>query len=156
MSNSPMSASPVSHLPQRTDRPHPGFDGTSALAAAALPGARRPDLQVVSREEPDEQEMPTPPVGFLVRGLLEVLSGLRPASQLALKVSPEIAADLLARPRRRTAARPPQVLRLRVLRVADDVVETCAVLRRGQRCGALAMRLEFGSRGWLVTRLQVG
>jgi hypothetical protein len=95
-------------------------------------------------------------VALLVRGLMEVLSGWRPASQIALRTSPEIAADLLARPRRRTAARPPQVERLRVLRVADGVVEACAVIRRTQRCGALALRLEHGSRGWLVTRLQVG
>jgi hypothetical protein len=95
-------------------------------------------------------------VRLLVRGLLEVLSGWRPAAQMALRVSPEIAADLLARPRRRTANPPPQIQRLRVLRVSDSAVETCAVLRRGQRCGVLAMRMEFGSRGWLVTRLQIG
>jgi hypothetical protein len=102
------------------------------------------------------EDIPPPPVALLVRGLLEVLGGWRPASQVALRTSPEIAADLLARPRRRTSPRPPQVERLRVLRVADDVVEACAVVRRSQRCGAMALRLEFGSRGWLVTRLQVG
>jgi hypothetical protein len=133
------------------------FDGTSALAPSSVPETRRPDLRLVPPVGTVEQQVvPAPQVRSLVRGLLEVLSGWRPASQLALRVSPEIAADLLARPRRRAATPPPQILRLRVLRVADDVVETCAVVRRGQRCGALAMRLEFGSRGWLVTRLQVG
>jgi hypothetical protein len=101
-------------------------------------------------------EIPPPPVRLLLRGLLEVLSGWRPASQLALRVSPEIAADLLSRPRRRSTTPPPQVLKLRVHRVADRTVEACVVLRRGTRCGAMAMRLEHGSRGWLVTRLQVG
>lgn len=145
---------PAPHqLPVRTD-------GSSALAAPRLPERRRPDLRVVPPTRTSDAGpgslVPPPPVRLLLRGLLEVLSGWRPAAQMALRVSPEIATDLLARPRRRSAAPPPQVLRLRVLRVADDVVETCVVLRRGQRCGALAMRLEHGTRGWLVTRLQVG
>lgn len=148
--------------------------GTSALAASAMTSSAptsngptaaglpmhgtRPALQVVrpttTPAAPDD--IPPPPVGVLVRGLLEVVSGWRPAAQMALLTTPEIAADLLARPRRRTAGRPPQVQRIRALRVADDVVEACAVFRRPQRCGALALRLEYGSRGWLVTRLQVG
>lgn len=137
----------------------PVTDGTSALAVGQMPLQPRPALSVVpAGGGPGEppHAVPPPPVRILLRGLLEVLSGWRPAAQVALRVSPEIAAELLDRPRRRSATPPPAVLRTRVLRVADDVVETCAVLRRGQRCGALAMRLEFGSRGWLVTRLQVG
>jgi hypothetical protein len=93
---------------------------------------------------------------LLLRGLLEVLHGWRPAAQMAMRTSPEIAADLLARPCRRTTPQPPQVERVRVLRVADDAAEVCAVFRRGRRCGALAMRLQHGSTGWMVTRLQVG
>ena len=147
--------STVTHLPAR-ETPRT-TDGSSALALPGLPEARRPDLRLVSRApEPDGSEIPPPPVRLMLRGLLEVLSGWRPASQMALRVSPEIAADLLGRPGRRGATPPPQVLKLRVLRVADRTVEACVVLRRGTRCGALAMRLEHGSRGWLVTRLQVG
>jgi hypothetical protein len=161
----------VSHnptAPATLPRPAPGppgstgssaaTDGSSALAPFT-PGHARSPLHVVpstrSEQAPDE-ELPAPPVRLMLRGLLEVLSGWRPAAQMALRVSPEIAADLLGRPRRQTAAPTPQVLRLRVIRVSDSVVETCAVLRRGRRAGALAMRMEFGDRGWLVTRLQVG
>jgi hypothetical protein len=133
-------------------------DGSSALAPPPVPPVRAAALRVVRDSDATSrpgQYVPAPPVGLLLRGLLEVLSGWRSAGQLALRMSPEIATDLLARPRRR-ATRPPQVERLRVLRVSENAVEACAVLRRGERCGALAMRLEHGQRGWLVTRLQVG
>jgi hypothetical protein len=142
------------------DRSTPAVDGTSALAPVPAPDARRAALTLVrttaARAGRPDGDVPTPPVGMLVRGVLEVLSGWRPAAQIAMRTSPEIAADLMSRPRRRSATQTPHVERLRVLRVADDAVEACAVLRRGRRCGALAMRLEYGSRGWLVTRLQVG
>ena len=96
---------------------------------------------------------------MLLLGVLEVLSGRRAASQLMLRTSPEIAQELLARPSRRSSC-PAQLVRVRVLRVADRAVETCAVIRRPGpegRCGALAMRIEYSDdRGWLVTRLQVG
>jgi hypothetical protein len=146
------------------DRSTPAVDGTSALAPGPAPDARRAALTLVRTTAARAGrpsygpgcDVPTPPVGMLVRGVLEVLSGWRPAAQIAMRTSPEIAADLMSRPRRRSATQTPHVERLRVLRVADDAVEACAVLRRGRRCGALAMRLEYGSRGWLVTRLQVG
>lgn len=140
----------------RNPRPlagEPAVDGSSALAPRALPEPRA-DLRLVPPVE--DPTVPPPPVSLLLRALLEVLAGRRPASQIALRTSPEIAADLLSRPRRHSAAPPQQVVRLRVRRVRDDAVEACAVIRRGARCGALAMRLEYGSRGWLVTRLQVG
>jgi hypothetical protein len=158
MPDLPRSSTLPRPVPTAAASPGPLTDGTSALALRPMPQQHRPALHVVPASGAGEppSSTPPPPVRILLRGLLEVLSGWRPAAQVALRVSPEIAADLLARPRRRSATPPPQVLRMRVLRVADDVVETCAVLRRGQRCGALAMRLEFGSRGWLVTRLQVG
>jgi hypothetical protein len=164
-----LAALPISAAVQAS----PATDGSSALAASRVKATPSNALHVVPDPDgpdgPDAPDgglqriqdssgpaWPAPPVGLLLRGLLEVLSGWRPASQLALRMSPEIAADLLTRPRRRTAERPPYVQRLRVLRVSDDAVEACAVLRRAHRCGALAMRLEHGERGWLVTRLQIG
>jgi hypothetical protein len=137
------------------------FDGSLALATQpSYPAARRPPRLVVVADPPTTvPEIPPPPVKVLLRGVLEVLSGRRPASQLILRTSPEIAQDLLTRPSRRSSL-PAQVERVRVLRVADRAVETCAVIRRpdaGGRCGALAMRVEYSDeRGWVVTRLQVG
>jgi hypothetical protein len=133
--------------------PTPRTDGSSALATAPT---ARPALHVLPEPAEPVRAVPVPPAAVLVRGLLEVLHGWRPVSQVAMRTSPQIAADLLARPRRRLATPPPQVERLRVLRVADEAAEVCAVVRRERRCGALAMRLEHGSRGWIVTRLQVG
>jgi hypothetical protein len=134
-------------------------EGSSALAPAGvepLRPASPPPLRVLPRPEGGGADLPPPPAALLLRGLLEVLHGWRPAAQMAMRTSPEIAADLLSRPGRRSPSRPPQVERIRVLRVADGAAEVCAVLRRERRCGALAMRLEHGPRGWIVTRLQVG
>ncbi len=147
------------------------MDGSSALAPAPQPpDAPSDDRPVALRvvppvaspagatgpTEPTETAPPPPPVTLVLRGVLEVLSGWRPAAQLVPRTSPQIAGDLLSRRRPRAAGRPPSVVRLRTLRVADDVVEACAVIRRERRCGALAMRFEFGERGWLLTRLEVG
>jgi Family of unknown function (DUF6459) len=147
--------------------PTPGFggadvDGTAALAPVPRrpidpTAGRTPALRVVPPlPAPPKAPLPPPPVTLVLRGLLEVLSGWRPAAQLVPRTSPEIASDLLSRRRPRVAGRPPSVARLRTLRVSDDVVEACAVLRREQRCGALAMRFEYSERGWLLTRLEVG
>jgi hypothetical protein len=140
----------------------PQTDGSLALATPPhLPASRQPPRLVVVPDPPDRQApaVPPPPVKVLLRGVLEVLSGQRAASQLILRTSPEIAQELLGRPSRRSSC-PAQVERVRVLRVADRAVETCAVIRRpgaSGRCGALAMRIEYtDERGWIVTRLQVG
>jgi hypothetical protein len=137
-------------------------DGTAALA----PTQRRSSDALLERPvalrvvpplvAPPTAEPPPPPVALVLRGLLEVLSGWRSVAQLVPHTSPEIAADLLARKRPRSASRRPIVTSLRKLRVSDGVVEACAVIRRERRCGALAMRFEYGERGWLLTRLEVG
>lgn len=156
----PLAARPTAARPDE-DASDSHFDGSLALAGQPrFPAAGRPPRLVVVADPPTAvPEIPPPPVKVLLRGILEVLSGRRPASQLVLKTSPAIAQDLLARPSRRSSL-PAQVERVRVLRVAERAVETCAVIRRpgtGGRCGALAMRVEYSDeRGWIVTRLQVG
>jgi uncharacterized protein DUF6459 len=140
-------------------------DGSSALAPAPQhPGRSLPERPIALHVVPELTASPTagtpptppPPVALVLRGVLEVLSGWRPAAQLVPRTSPAIASDLLSRRRPRVVGRPPSVVSLRTLRVTDDVVEACAVVRRERRCGAVAMRFEFNERGWLLTRLEVG
>lgn len=96
--------------------------------------------------------------GRLALALLEVIAGERPATQVMRHVSPGIYADLTRSPRRPAPprrARPLQVHSVHVCEPADGVAEVCAVLSRGGRRRAVAMRLEGQHGRWRCTALQV-
>ncbi len=90
--------------------------------------------------------------------LVEVRGGLRPVPQLQRDTTPGLYADLeraLVRRVRPGPAAPratgPDVHSVHVQTRPDGVAEVCATVRRGDRLGALALRLE-GVRGrWLCT-----
>jgi hypothetical protein len=94
----------------------------------------------------------------LVQGLLEVLAGVRPVSQLQRGTSPELFSRLeqVVRGRPRPGGARPGAGAVRSLHVQEQpggVAEVCATVRRGPRLGAIALRLE-GSRGrWCCTEL---
>lgn len=126
-----------------------------------------PDLPVpVPADEQDERPRtpsdllpPARPVAHaLVQGLLEVLAGVRPVSQLQRSTTPELFAQLeLAvhgRPRG-TGTRPVTgaVRSLHVQERPEGVAEVCATVRRGQRMAAVALRLEGLSGRWTCTEL---
>ena len=102
---------------------------------------------------------PARPVAHaLVQGLLEVLAGVRPVTQLQRGTTPELFAQLErvvhGRPRA-VGARPVTgaVRSLHVQERPDGVAEVCATVRRGPRMAAVALRLE-GIRGrWTCTEL---
>ncbi|MCY7364360.1 MAG: Rv3235 family protein, partial [Frankiaceae bacterium] len=102
---------------------------------------------------------PARPVAHaLVQGLLEVLAGVRPVSQLQRSTTPELFAQLElavhAHPRS-TGARPVTgaVRSLHVQERPEGVAEVCATVRRGQRMSAVALRLEGLSGRWTCTQL---
>ncbi|MFL6139064.1 MAG: Rv3235 family protein [Frankiaceae bacterium] len=110
-------------------------------------------------------DVPPPPkawIGRLVHALTEVLAGDRPLPQLAPYLSHEVYSSLdeeLAGRARRSGRRPPALPTVRALRVCEPragVAEVAAVVRRGPRLAALAMRLEAGDGRWRCTVLQVG
>lgn len=112
----------------------------------------------VSRTPVDELPSAHPVARALVQGLLEVLSGVRPVSQLQRGTSPELFTELEktvhGRPRA-TGTRPSTgaVLSLHVQEQSDGVAEVCATVLRGGRAAAIALRLE-GIRGrWCCTEL---
>ncbi|MDP9434995.1 MAG: Rv3235 family protein, partial [Actinomycetota bacterium] len=105
---------------------------------------------------------PLPPVRpvahALVQGLLEVLAGVRPVTQLKRRTSTELYDDLEARVHaqpRVTGARPltGAVQSLHVQEPAPGVAEVCATVRRGPRAAALALRLEHLDGQWCCTSL---
>lgn len=94
----------------------------------------------------------------LVQGLLEVLSGVRPVSQLQRSTTPELFLELEqvvhGRPRA-VGARPVTgaVRSLHVQERPEGVAEVCATVRRGPRMAAIALRLEGIGGRWCCTEL---
>jgi hypothetical protein len=149
---------PERHRPRAKD----GIQGTLALAfdlpnglpaepetphalclvpsPATAPGKRRPKRNGATRDW----------VARLACAVVEVLAGERPAAQL-LRWTTEEVYDVVARRARRAgrdgalagSGRPkPTVRSVRVCEPTEGVVEACAVVGRGERFSAVALRLE--------------
>ena len=123
-----------------------------------------PDEEEAEADEFDPVRTPRadlPPPGpraeMLVRALLEVLAGDRPVTQLARWTTPKVYEQIegMLEPR---GPRPwAGTLRgVHVTEPADGVAEVAAIVRRGPRSGAVALRLEGLDGRWLVTAVQVG
>lgn len=105
---------------------------------------------------------PRPWSARLVQALTEVLAGDRPAGQLV----PYLSAEVYAAVERRTSRMPrpagrrlppgPAVRSVHVCEPADGVAEVAAVVRRGSRMTAIALRMEGIDGRWRCTVLQVG
>jgi hypothetical protein len=100
---------------------------------------------------------PGPRAAVLIRAVLETISGDRPPLQLMRWVTPAVFADIESAiytgSARSWAA---SMRRLVVTEPADGVAEVAAVVQRGVRATALAMRLEGLDGRWVVTALQLG
>jgi len=135
--------------------------GTAATAApTALLDARAVQPLLPSQLRPVQ---PRRDVRVLVQALCEVLSGTRPAVQLATSVSPSVLAAL----RRSAVTGPwrsadggvgprPAVRSVHVRETSDGVLDICAVVRRGARHHALALRMRRRRTRWEATTVQVG
>ncbi|MCA1823296.1 MAG: Rv3235 family protein [Mycobacteriales bacterium] len=153
-------------------------DGSSALVpefTAHVPGQLRlveptePSLRLVAPvgDEPDDfdpvRTVPDrlPPLAaratMMVRAVLEVLAGDRPAAQLMRWASDEVYADLERRAARRGPRPWAATLRnVHISEPAPGVAEIAAVIRRGTRVAALAMRMEGLDGRWLLTAVDLG
>ncbi len=94
----------------------------------------------------------------LVQGVLEVVSGVRAIKQLRRDTSPELYAELVElmeeRPMPKGTRPGQQAIRsLHVQERPEGVVEACATVVRGNRFGALALRLEGFEGRWRCTEL---
>ncbi|WP_313949479.1 Rv3235 family protein [Frankia sp. AvcI1] len=94
---------------------------------------------------------------IVVRAIVEALGGVRPVAHLAGWTTPRLQHDLeriaaqLGDRRRRG-----QVRSVRVSEPRPGVAEVSAVISRGARAAALALRMEAAGGRWRVTTLQVG
>ncbi len=94
----------------------------------------------------------------LAQAIAEVLHGHRPVQQLLRwtddAVYAAITSRLASRPRTGSAVRP--LLRsIRVCSPTDGVAEASAVVQRGNRCRAMALRLEGLDGQWRCTALEI-
>lgn len=161
---------------------HPSGPGAaSALVRSPLEvtSATRPSSPSTRHPGPARHPGALDPRRFsclVATAALEVVSGVRPAAQLAGWVSPTVLDGLtqrrllgdedlppssaLDRTGRGVPAGPrtsrPMVRRVRTMRVDDRVVESAVVLRWADRCRAVAVRLVAGAGGWRAEALVVG
>lgn len=100
-------------------------------------------------------EDPVPRAAMLTRALLEAIAGVRPMAQLAPWVSAEVLAIVQSMVASRAARPTPTSLRrVLVSEPAPGVAEVTALVQRGARVEAIALRLEGLDGRWLVTALQ--
>ncbi len=120
------------------------LDDDAWLSATRTPTAELPPARAVA--------------GALVRGVLDVLAGVRGAAQLRHDTTAELYADLLPRltEARDISGLRPDARAIRSLHVQErpeGVVEVCATVVRRGRLGALALRLEGLDGRWRCTEL---
>jgi hypothetical protein len=118
----------------------------------------RPELSaVIERVASSPPEVARTAV-IVARALLEVLSGWRPANQLARWTSYPLQQDLERRAPRKPIGARLQLRRIRVSEPAIGIAEICALADDPvqQRVRVIAMRLEDRQGEWIVTRLQAG
>jgi hypothetical protein len=153
---------PVSEPPyddELVDRAAPRLSLVTTAPAAVGPLAALPALRLVAppvARVPPVDPAARPVARALVQGLLEVMGGVRPVTQLRRRTSLDLYADLEelvhAQPRP-VGTRPSTgaVLSLHVQQAAPGVAEVCATVRRGRRAGAVALRLELVAGAWCCT-----
>lgn len=135
-------------------RPYPTERAAAALrlvtAAADAAGEPAPPAG-----EPAPLEAAAPRAALLTRALLETIAGLRPLGQLDGWLAP----DVLTTVRSMTASRssrpaPTALRRVLVSEPAPGVAEVTAIVQRGARAEAMALRMEGLDGRWVVTALQ--
>lgn len=101
---------------------------------------------------------------MLARGIVEVLTGDRPVTQLVHWTAPPVYAELTRRATRATSLRSaervsqsrPTARRVHVCPVSERAVEVTTAVHGKDRARALAFRLEFSDGRWLCTELLIG
>ncbi|HVF05939.1 MAG TPA: Rv3235 family protein [Frankiaceae bacterium] len=107
------------------------------------------------RTSREELEDPVPRAAMLTRALLEAMAGIRPVSQLSKWVTADVLAVMQASVVHRAARPAPTALRrVLVSEPMPGIAEVTAIVDRGDRAEALALRLEGLDGRWVVTALQ--
>jgi hypothetical protein len=130
-----------------------------ALRLVPTPGGDlSDDDEGPARTPASELPPPRPVAQALVQGLLEVLAGVRPVSQLQRGTTPELFTRLehLVHGRPRSGGARPRTGAVRSVHVqqqADGIAEVCATVRSGPRFATVALRLEGIGGRWCCTEI---
>lgn len=127
---------------------------------------RTPEDEFGPRRTPSV-DLPEPKLwaGRFAQAIVEVMSGVRPVSQLVRWTTTDVYATMRRRVARSellhqgtsSGRRIGAIVRsIHVDEPADGVAEVCAVVQHGARCRAIALRLEGFDGRWQCTALQVG
>ncbi|CAO5147583.1 Energy transducer TonB [Frankia sp. AiPs1] len=160
---------PVDRAPRRLAAPDLGCTesgrlspspvGSSARSAAGPALGRGPEHDVRSGRAAGEQRPLTAPrdtAVIVVRAIIEALAGARPVSHLARWTTPRLQHDLERTVAQLTDRSRGRVRSVRVSEPRPGVAEVSAVIIRGARAGALALRMESTEGRWRITTLQIG
>ena len=131
----------------------PTTQGANAIALVAprvTPGANDTfDQQVTSSSDlPPAQQWAT----RLVHGVVEVINGVRPATQLTRWITPEVMTQVQSRIMMKNMPRF-NIRSIHVTQTDDGVAEVCSVFGTVNRSFAMAMRLEGLDGRWKATSL---
>ncbi len=131
----------------------PVVRGSNALAYVAprvAPGANDTfDQQATSSADlPPAQQWAT----RLVHGVVEVINGVRPATQLTRWITPEVMTQVQGRIMSKNMPRF-NIRSVHVTQTDDGVAEVCSVFGTPNRSFAMAMRLEGLDGRWKATSL---
>ncbi len=157
-----LSAAPS--MPSMPSMPGLRLVPTPAPPAPFVPDATHDEDEVDFGPQPTSSgALPDPREwsGRLVQAVAEVLVGDRPLGQLVRWTSTEVYDDIGVRvvPAARAGGRPVSRALVRSVHVsepADGVAECAAVVRRGPRSTAIALRLEGLDGRWQCTALDLG
>ena len=153
----------------KTTRQHPPELDTVDRAQGHLRWDMRRDLaatdvaEIKARLVPahfEPGELPPDPGvwgGNLARGIVEVLDGMRPLSQLRRWVVPGLYTEIgrLSAPRGRRVEPVGSYAHSRVCMITPRIAEVSVVLKVGDRLRGVALRLEVFRDRWIATALDV-
>jgi hypothetical protein len=119
---------------------------------------RRPADPEFAAQPTGRAELPEPApwAGRFAQAVVEALDGDRPASQLVRWTSCEVYQALTRRVLSPAGSARAVVRSVHVTEPADGVAEVTALVRRGPRCTAVALRLEGLDGRWQCTALELG
>jgi hypothetical protein len=123
-------------------------------AVTAQPATRRPPVRIPPQARDSRlRENPAPAATIVARAIVEVLAGVRPVAHLSGWATPRLQAAL-----ERFGGQYPRgsVRSIRISEPRPGVAEVVAVVNRGDRVAALALRMVSVGGRWQVTNLQIG
>ncbi|WP_250290254.1 Rv3235 family protein [Frankia sp. CiP1_Cm_nod1] len=136
------------HADHGDQRPYPARD-TLVRPLQPLPGPGRTDA-------PGTGELPSARAAatVVVRAIVEAVTGIRPVAHLVAWTSPRVQADLERLVAGNVRHRRHTLRCLRVCEPREGIAEVAAVIARGDRVSAIALRMETAGSRWRVTALQ--